>query len=57
MGSYGELVKASYESYLKSGHTNVTMKLYPGRRHEIHLDPGGHEVIDDVLQFLKQNNL
>lgn len=57
VGSYGELVKASYESYLESGHTNVTMKLYPGRRHEIHLDPGGHEVIDDVLSFLKQNNL
>ena len=57
VGSYGELVKGSYESYLRTGHTNVKMKLYPGRRHEIHLDPRGHEVIDDVLDFLKENNL
>lgn len=57
VGSYGELVEKSYERYLETGHTNVKMKLYPGRRHEIHLDPGGYEVIDDVIEFLKENSL
>jgi alpha-beta hydrolase superfamily lysophospholipase len=30
------------------------MKLYPGRRHEIHLDPGGADVINDILAFLNE---
>lgn len=53
VGMYGELVKNSYDRYLETGHTDVHMKLYPGRRHEIHLDPGGKDVAADILTFLE----
>ena len=52
VGEYGALVQQSYERYLETGHTDVHIKLYPGRRHEIHLDPGGSDVVNDILQFL-----
>ncbi|MBQ9045988.1 MAG: alpha/beta fold hydrolase [Oscillospiraceae bacterium] len=52
VGMYGALVQDSYDRYLASGHADVHMKLYPGRRHEIHLDPGGKDVADDILEFL-----
>ena len=52
VGMYGRLVTDSCERYQSSGHTDVSMKLYPGRRHEIHLDPGGKDVAQDILDFL-----
>lgn len=54
VGMYGALVKDSLERYEASGHTDVHMKLYPGRRHEIHLDPGGKDVAQDILAFLEK---
>ena len=54
VGEYGRLVQGTYDRYLETGHTDVHIKLYSGRRHEIHLDPGGSEVLDDVLVFLDQ---
>ena len=52
VGAYGAPVQGSYERYVQTGHTDVHMKLYPGRRHEIHLDPGGVDVANDILSFL-----
>lgn len=52
VGMYGALVTDSFQRYQNSGHTDVHMKLYPGRRHEIHLDPGGKDVAEDILRFL-----
>ncbi len=54
VGEYGALVQGTYDRYLQTGHTDVHMKLYPGRRHEIHLDPGGADVINDFLAFLNE---
>jgi alpha-beta hydrolase superfamily lysophospholipase len=54
VGHYGALVKDSYQRYLQTEHTAVEMKLYPGRRHEIHLDAGGTDAINDILAFLAQ---
>ena len=54
VGMYGALVSDSLDRYRRSGHTDVEMKLYPGRRHEIHLDPGGRDVANDILAFLEK---
>ena len=55
VGDYGKGVRKVYDQYLKNGITNVSMKLYPGLRHEI-LNEAGHDVVDhDLLQWLEDH--
>ena len=56
VGAYGEGVKQTYESY-KKGHSDVTMKLYEGKRHEIHNEEDGEVVYQDVLDFIEAKAL
>ena len=51
IGAYGKGVEAAYESYKKAGIQDVTIKLYPGDRHEIlnELDRG--MVYQDLLDW------
>lgn len=51
VGNYGKGVKEVYEKLKKSGHTNVSMKLYKGLRHEIHNEAARQTVLDDILTF------
>lgn len=54
VGDFGEGVRKAYELYLKTGHTNVLLKLYAGMRHEI-LNENGHEAVyADILSWLKE---
>lgn len=52
VGGYGERVKDAVEHYRETGHTRVELKLYPGRRHEIHLDGGKRDIWTDMAAFL-----
>ena len=52
IGAYGENVKRAYERYVKLGMKDVTMKLYPGLRHEIHNERNNAEVFGDIYAFI-----
>ncbi len=51
VGNYGEGVKEVFEKLKATGHTNVTMKLYEGLRHEIHNENTDNEVYNDIAVF------
>ena len=55
VGAYGEGVKDALHRYRETGHTRTEMKLYPGRRHEIHLDNGRMDVWKDISAFLERS--
>jgi len=52
LGEYGEGVIRTYRRFLKTGMTNVTMKLYHGARHEIINELNRGEVYEDILEWL-----
>lgn len=54
VGGYGEGVKDTLHRYRETGHRRTEMKLYPGRRHEIHLDNGRLDVWADMSEFLER---
>lgn len=51
VGNYGEGVKEVFEKLKATGHTNVSMKLYEGLRHEIHNELTDNEVYNDIATF------
>lgn len=52
VGDYGKGVLRAYNSFLKAGLSDVTLKLYHGGRHEILSETNKDEVFDDVLTWL-----
>lgn len=54
VGEYGKGVRKLYNFYVKYGVKNVTMKLYPGGRHEMLNETNKDEVMNDTLDFLKR---
>lgn len=52
VGDYGKGVLRAYNSFLKAGLSDVTLKLYHGGRHEILSEMNKDEVYDDVLTWL-----
>lgn len=55
VGSMGKGVTKTAEAFRKAGLLNVTCKLYPGARHEVHNETNKEEVYNDVLKFLKKH--
>lgn len=53
VGENGKGVRRAYETFLRAGLTDVSLKLYPGGRHEILNELCRNEVYDDVLQWLE----
>lgn len=51
VGNYGKGVQEVYDKLIASGHTDVTMKLYEGLRHEIHNENTDNAVYDDIAAF------
>ena len=51
VGSYSKRVKMLYDSYLDTGLTDVTLKLYKDGRHEILNEINRKEVYADFLKF------
>lgn len=56
VGAYGKGVQQTYDAY-KKGHSDVTMKLYEGKRHEIHNEADGETVYQDILAFIEEKVL
>jgi len=54
VGSMGAGVKKVAEMFRAAGCRDVTVKLYPGGRHEMFNEIGRQEVMDDLLAWLEQ---
>ena len=51
VGAYGKGVKEVYNRYLEAGVKDVTIKLWPGMRHEIHNEPARQEVYEALAAW------
>ena len=54
VGSNGKGVRQAYEAFKKAGMQDVSLKLYPGGRHEMHNETNREELYADVLAFLNR---
>ena len=54
VGSNGKGVRQAYESFKAAGLNDVSIKLYPGGRHEMHNETNRTELHADVLAFLER---
>lgn len=52
VGNYGKGVEACYNQFKKLGFSDVSMKLYPGDRHEILNELDRSLVFDDIKEWL-----
>ncbi|MEG2839636.1 MAG: alpha/beta hydrolase [Lachnospiraceae bacterium] len=53
VGDCGKGVKKVYEKYVNSGMEHVSLKLYPGDRHEILNETDRQQVYEDLYEWLK----
>jgi len=53
VGAYGKGPKGLFDGLRQTGHGDVSMKLYPGDRHEVLNEKNKYEVYDDVLAWLE----
>ena len=52
VGDYGAGVERAYRAFCKAGCEDVTMKLYPGGRHEMLNETNKDEVFHDILNWI-----
>ncbi len=52
VGDYSKGVKETYKNLKKTGHKNVSMKIYEGARHEILNETNREEVYADIIEWL-----
>jgi len=57
VGAFGAMVNKAYTAYQKAGMTQVTMKLYPGMRHEILNEMNRNLVYRDIMDWMKFHQL
>ena len=55
VGAYGAGVREVYDKLVATGHSNVSIKLYPGDRHEILNETDKKTVYSDILTWINQN--
>ena len=53
VGDYGKGIDTIYKGLLSTGHTQVTLKLYPDCRHEILNELNRDEVMADILGWIQ----
>ena len=53
VGKYGKCVKEVYDTYVTMGMKHVTLKLYPGDRHEIMNEVDKVQVYEDFLLWMQ----
>lgn len=51
MGDYGKGVRAVYDLLKEAGVQDLTLKLYPGGRHEMHNETNKEEVFSDLIAW------
>jgi alpha-beta hydrolase superfamily lysophospholipase len=54
VGAKGVGVQQAADQLVNSGHSKVTVKLYPAMRHEILLETNHVQVFDDILAWLQE---
>ena len=54
VGEHGEGVKRAFQAFKDAGIKDVSIKLYPGARHEILLETNREEVFRDVLNWISE---
>ena len=54
VGEMGAGVKRVYRDYKKVGMKNLTLKLYPGGRHEMFNETNRKEVLEDMLDWINK---
>ena len=52
VGSYGKEVKTSADSFREAGLKDITLKLYPGARHDLFHETNRIEVLGDIANWL-----
>ena len=55
VGDYGKGIRAVEASLKETGHSAVTMELYPGCRHEVLNETNRQEVMADLLRWIRQS--
>lgn len=55
VGEYGASVEKSYKTYTSVGMTNVSNRVYPGKRHEILMEDNRLDVMNDVYTWIVEN--
>jgi alpha-beta hydrolase superfamily lysophospholipase len=53
VGDYGKGVRAVYELLQQAGMDDVTLRLYPGGRHEMHNEINKDEVFSELISWLE----
>lgn len=56
VGNYGKGVNEVYNKLKNTNHSNVSIKLYKGLRHEIHNEDCRETVLDDIIRFADSVN-
>jgi alpha-beta hydrolase superfamily lysophospholipase len=54
VGNYGKSVKQIYHQYKKSGIKDISIKIYPGDRHEILNELDKFDVYNDILRWINE---
>jgi alpha-beta hydrolase superfamily lysophospholipase len=54
VGNYGKGVKKAYESFEKAGMKRISLKLYPGDRHELLNEKDREQVWEELLRFVEE---
>ncbi len=54
VGNFGKGVRKIYEKYKAAGIQDVTLRLYPGDRHEILNETDRQQVYEDILEWLEE---
>lgn len=55
VGNYGRGVRAAYESLENVGMKNLSIKLYPTDRHELHNETDRAQVMEDLWQWIEKS--
>jgi alpha-beta hydrolase superfamily lysophospholipase len=55
VGNYGKGVRAVYGLLMSAGHPDVTLRLYPGGRHEMHNETNKDEVFRDLIAWCDEH--
>ena len=53
VGDYGKGVEAAYKAFCKAGMQDVTIRLYPGGRHEMLNEINNEQVYADILDWIE----
>ena len=55
VGDYGVGVEKAYRAFCDAGLRDVTIRLYPGGRHEMLNETNREDVMQDILRWLNEH--